>query len=363
MGTLLWHFDKAAGDSYDDAMRDPGEMRDGDPPAPREGSMAKTRGLCFRVVLGILGVMMVCSAQGSDTAGPVEFDVGDGAVVITWGDQPRLRYRYGDVPYKPYVDALFTPEGVNPLLDAPHDHLHHHALMFAIKVDDVNFWEERDAPGTQRHTGFAEFRSVGFNRFSRHIIEETLVWQGPDATPLLDEMRTLRLYRSAELEHTLLTWEASFTPAGNTPAATLTGGHYHGLGARFVNSMVPDGVFMNAADAEGEVVRGSEKLTRAAWCAYQARAEGAPVTWAMFDHPDNARHPAWWFTMQDPFSYMSATLNLHREPFMLTRERPLVLRYGVALWDGHVSKETIEAAYQRWLALEKIGGGHSDGEE
>ena len=32
--------------------------------------------------------------------------------------------------------------GENLLRDAPHDHLHHHALMYGIRVNGVNFWEE-----------------------------------------------------------------------------------------------------------------------------------------------------------------------------------------------------------------------------
>jgi hypothetical protein len=55
--------------------------------------------------------------------------------------------------------------------------------------------------------------------------------------------------------------------------------------------------------------------------------------------------------MYDPFAYMSATLNLHREPLEVTQSQPLVLTYGVALWDGHVSKDEIEKAYQHWLSL------------
>ena len=58
------------------------------------------------------------------------------------GDRPVLRYRYADVPMKPYVDQLFSPAGVQVLRDSPHDHKHHHALMFATAVDGVDFWSE-----------------------------------------------------------------------------------------------------------------------------------------------------------------------------------------------------------------------------
>jgi hypothetical protein len=71
----------------------------------------------------------------------------------------------------------------------------------------------------------------------------------------------------------------------------------------------------------------------------------------MFDHPINVRHPATWFTMDTPFAYLAATINLDDEPFTLPAGKPLVLRYGVALWDGSVEPARIEKLYERWSAL------------
>ena len=72
------------------------------------------------------------------------------------------------------------------------------------------------------------------------------------------------------------------------------------------------------------------------------------VTVAMFDHPKNARHPATWFTMHKPFAYLSATLGLHEKPLEIDK-KGLNVCYGVALWDGKVSKERIEKLYKKWI--------------
>ncbi|MHC4656117.1 MAG: DUF6807 family protein, partial [Planctomycetota bacterium] len=64
------------------------------------------------------------------------------------------------VPFKPYVQQLFSPAGVNILRDAPADHLHHHALMFAVKVNGVNFWEETPTAGKQLHKFFTDVKTV-----------------------------------------------------------------------------------------------------------------------------------------------------------------------------------------------------------
>jgi hypothetical protein len=103
----------------------------------------------------------------------------------------------------------------------------------------------------------------------------------------------------------------------------------------------------------GEIFRGEERLTPANWCAYPAQIDGKLVTVAMFGHPSNPRSPATWFTMAKPFAYLSATLNLHREPLELQKGTPLELRYCVAVWNGQIEKTRIDEVYQWWLNWEK----------
>ena len=85
---------------------------------------------------------------------------------------------------------------------------------------------------------------------------------------------------------------------------------------------------------------------------YTAPADGKPVTAALFDHPSNPRHPARMFSMVTPFAYLSATLNLAKEPMTITKAQPLTVRYGVALWDGKREPAQVQALYRKWLALE-----------
>ena len=73
------------------------------------------------------------------------------SITLQMGDRPVGRYRYSDVPFKPYLQELRTPSGINILRDSPFDHKHHHSLMFAVAVDGVNFWEEKDGSGREEH--------------------------------------------------------------------------------------------------------------------------------------------------------------------------------------------------------------------
>jgi len=290
---------------------------------------------------------VVVFAVGTQAFGESEMKVivDDCCVKVQSGEARLLSYRYGDVPFKPYADKLLSPSGVNILRDAPHDHLHHHALMLAFNVDGKNYWEEHKNAGTQRHLAIETLTEKGAAGFT-----ERIDWVDTKKDVVaLEETRKLLLRSVDEPKATLLTWESALSLPKGKDQAVIEGGHYHGLGMRFIESMDKDGVFFNADGADGKVVRGDEKLTPSRWCAYTAEAEGHRVTVAMFDHPSNPR-PVLWFTMHTPFAYLSATMNYWKEPLTLKGEAPMVLRYGVALLDGKVAPEEVESLYKRWLS-------------
>jgi len=271
-------------------------------------------------------------------------------ISVYTGDSVLMRYHYRDVPFKPYVQQLFSPRGVNVLRDAPADHLHHHALMFAVAVDGVNFWEEQQAPGRQVHQSLAEVKIGKHNDVPDAGFAEQLNWLNPRSQELLlKESRTIEICQLDEFKATLLNWQSSLAVPSGKESVTLTGSHYFGLGMRFMKSMDVGGKFRNAEGRASDVVRGDERLVQARWCSYSAEANGKLVTVAMFGHPDNLRHPTLWFTMTKPFAYLSATLNLHREPLKVTSDKPLALRYAAAVWDNRVENEQIENVYNWWV--------------
>jgi len=268
-------------------------------------------------------------------------------VTVSQGDHLVFRYRY-DGAAKPYVKELFTAKGVNVLLDSPADHVHHRGLMFALGVGQVSFWIEGDQAGRQIHRSFEPVAGSASAQGGAASFSEDIDWRGPDDRLVLTERRTIRLHPDVGVP-VLLTWVSRLVPAPGAGDVTLTGEHYYGLGMRFVRSMDKIGRFVNAANAEGEVFRGEERLIAARWCAYLSEVDGRPVTVAMFDPPGNTRHPATWFTMSTPFAYLSATMKLHTEPLVLKQNTSLELCYGVALWDGHVDAERIEQTCRAWL--------------
>jgi len=304
--------------------------------------------------------------QATQVQQPLQFIVDANNAWVRAGETPILRYSYGGVPFKPYIKELYTPGGVNILLDAPPDHLHHHGLMFAVAANGVNYWEETPTAGRQRHRDFTdiEFTAHFDGPFVRYPIThfgERTHWTHPpgsDRGIVLFELRDIEVGQrrtpGTSAPATVLVWKSELSvPDGNHPVV-LSGSHYFGLGLRFPRSMDATGQFLNADGKEGTIFRGEERLVRSNWCAYQVTADGKPVTVAMFGYPSNPRNPTTWFTMAKPFAYMSATLGLHEQPLEVRAGHPLMLRYCVAAWDRHILPAQIDAFYDEWTVASRV---------
>ena len=305
----------------------------------------------------MLGVLLM-SAAAAGAESRLRITTGDAAVTVADGERTVLVYRWSGVPFKPYAEQFLTPGGLNVLRDQVADHKHHHGLMYAVSADGVGFWEETPRAGKQVHKSFSDAttssRKSGEEDVACASFTEHLEWTGPaDPKPLLRETRRIEVYAGARGGASLLTWRTTLEAGEGRAEVKISGSHYYGLGMRFLKSMDKIGEHFTAkGKVDGPIVRGVERLTPGTWCAYAAEAEGKPVTAVLFDHPDNARK-ALWFTMHDPFAYLSAALNLHvpQGQFAIKAGEPLKLCYGVAVADGKLRAEALEKLYKEWVEL------------
>ena len=251
----------------------------------------------------------------------------------------RSKWDYLPTTFKPYVIQLTTPDGVNVLRDAPLDHTHHHGLMFAIKVDGVNCWEEYNPKDFGRQETISITEDVKeTNGRKEKKVESTLLWSDGNGQSLVREKRTITAYQTGEA--TVLEWISVFTLPFGKVKAILGGNEYHGLGMRFVESMDNGGTYFASSGAGTKEGR----LTPCRWMAYTAKAGDKPVTLAIFDTKDNPRSMLAYAmgSYNGEFAYLSATANLHREPVTLTPEKPVTFRYKLVLWDGAKTAEEVE---------------------
>ena len=254
----------------------------------------------------------------------------------------RSRWDRPPTTFKPYIIRLTTPSGINILRDAPLDHTHHHGLMFAIKIDGVNCWEEFNPKdfGRQETLSIVESVTESNNRKEKKV-ETSLLWSDGAGQSLVMEKRTITAYQTNDA--TVVDWISVFTLPPGKEKAVLGGNEYHGLGMRFIESMDEGGQYFASSDAGKKEGR----LTSCRWMAYTVKADGKPVTIAMFDTKDNPQ-PMFAYTMgsgEGEFGYFSATANLYREPVALTLQKPVTFHYLLVLWDGAKTAAEIEKFY------------------
>ena len=277
-------------------------------------------------------------------------------VTLDIDGRPVCDCKFWNTTHKPYVIRMYTPSGRNVLRDSPADHIHHHGLMLAVTANGCDFWSE--TPGQSFGKVELSELSASLDQAGVHPrgVSAKLLWKNAHGVEVMREQRTLTAIPHDKA--TLLTWSSELSKAEGEKV-TLAGSHYFGLGMRFAESMDNGGTFRFSADREeSTAVRGDERVTEASWAAYTATLDGEePVTAVIFSHPDNFR-PMHAFTMGDnstAFAFLSATLNLYREPYEWENDGKLKLRWGIAMFDGDPSREAIEAAYGYWKSMEQLG--------
>lgn len=277
-------------------------------------------------------------------------------IEIRFRDQPLLLYAMAPTNFKPYVKELRTLAGRNLLLDAPPDHLHHHGLMYAVTVNGTNFWEEQVAPGVQRLLAVPS-RIVGVTPDGRPRATFThpLAWlpgahrdsTNALAAAVLVERRTLTLAVDPETREVALYWRGEFAPGPAGASVTLSGTAYHGLGLRFVREFDLRARHLNSEGAPYSAEQKGDVIS-ARWAATLGRVGDQAVMAAVFAGPRNAGSSRF-FSMINPFAYLSATQGLDTAPLTYQQGDRFQLDYLVLARDDHPDAAALEARYRKWV--------------
>ena len=328
------------------------------PPFPRPvaGCSSKTRRIGPSRLIGLIGLLLP-AALAADRALQVQQHTTPSGWSIQHGGQTLFTYAFAPGKFKPYVQQLATVDGFNLLRDAPHDHLHHHALMYAIRVNGINFWEEAPGAGVQKAVQTSEPR-LGANPagLPQASLTQVLHWLAPqdaflaDTTPkaLLVERRTLTLTVDEPGQEVALLWRSQFEVGAATNEVTLGGSSYFGLGVRFLEELDPlAGHF--TATGPLDLANNRQDVTQHPWAAVGFNRAERPVTFAIFGSSRNAGGAPWFFSMKTPFAYLSATQHLDEQPRKYVRGDRFQLDYLVVARSGLPGAAELDARHQRWL--------------
>jgi len=309
-------------------------------------------GAAFGLLLALAGSALAAAPPPMT----IDLKVDQGELVIRFKGRELLVYAFATNQFKPYVRELHTLRGENVLRDAVPDHLHHHGLMYAVCVNGVNFWEEMPDMGVQKHVEMplhlvrTDANGLPVARFVErlHWLAQTnrAAADSLKAALLLEE-RTLTLTVDEQNQEVALCWESRFRVGPKVGKATLHGPNYDGLGLRLPESFNREARFQNSAN-QPYIGPNTQNVIPARWTSVSGQMGGREVMLVLFGHPDNALGDAHFFTMVDPFAYLSATQALDRKPLTYDAGERFRLNYLLTVYAENKPPESIQRRCRLW---------------
>jgi len=309
--------------------------------------------------LGYCLAAILNTSPGPASAQSTVVTVDRDTIRTTLQGRDALLYRQSPDRFKTYVEQWYSPHGTPLLLDHPADHEHHHGLMFGIGANDCDFWHERlsaldpRAPrrattiGRQSPRAGSSAKVVQEKKGDRIVLQQTIDWLGGKQRILTEERRIEIADVSEPVAARVLSWRSRLTNDSAAAPVDLWGTHYYGLGMRISPAEGP-AKFASEEGTTGEKQQGSERLLKGNWCSYSAKRGGQDLTLIFFDDPKNPR-PATWFTMDSPFTYVSATVGLNEKPLRVAARESVRFQYGLALVERALTPTEIGSLRSAWL--------------
>lgn len=323
--------------------------------------------LGYLVVHVALFVTVPTTVWSMDTAPlHIENDAASAQLTISFNHRPVLVYAYSARQYKPYIKALFDLSGYNVLLDAPADHLHHHGIMYAVMVNGVNYWQERQETGTERSIRI-EGQQVGINErglpYASFI--DVIEWLDPAGRgtpegeqPFLQERRTISVTVDEPNKEVAVQWSADFAVGTHTKSIVLTGDPYNGLGLRLSKDFDSRVTHRNS-EKTLDSREGDPNISKARWTAASINLAAQASMVAVFGDLGNHLGDPVYFLMYKPFAYISATQALDKNKLEYPAGARYRLNFLVTVYPQVKGSEFLQKRAQDWerAGFQTVGTG------
>lgn len=270
---------------------------------------------------------------------------------------------------KPYLHPLRAASGtvvtrgypMEKIPGEPTDHPHHRGVFFGhMTVNGSNTWANE--PGTdiphQAKVVLKEVSEAKGGRKSGSIVA-SFNWIGEDGKLILTEKRTMKFYSGPALR--VIDFDFLLIPNGKVTFGDEKDGFFairvHPSIQEEKGNGQPSGAVQGKmTNAEGKVGEKNVWGQPSNWVDYAGAINGEAVGIAIFDHPNNLRHPERWHARGyglfsvNPFM-LSQVVNdkTQKADYVLEADKTLHLEYRVVIHPGDTKSANIEALYQKYL--------------
>jgi hypothetical protein len=329
---------------------------------------------------GLAGALVVLAAfpsgsRAADEPSGVSIDVAKDHVDFHMGKNLVTRYHVAPEVAKPYFWPVNAPNGVPVTRDWPmeppkpgesKDHVHQKSMWFChgdvipegielkqkIKgVEGVDFWSEAKGHGVIVCTKIGEPKVEK----DHGQITTTNEWRTADAQKVLDETRTIHLYKMGDA--TLLVFDVDL----HASAVPITFGDTKegSLGVRIRDSIREQNGKGKLTNAEGKETEKNCWGRVSAWCDYSGPVEGKTAGIAIFADPANPYSSCWHsraygLTAANPFGREKSgfpAMKGKSDLVKLAKGEHLKLRYGLLLHAGDVQEGKVAENFEKFVKL------------
>lgn len=319
-----------------------------------------TQTFCSRIAAFL--VFAVCGeAIAADPAVEIESDADAGATNVSIDGEQAFVYQHGEVDL-PHFHPLNSPFGKNMLVQRTNPYPHHRALWFADtvqlkgkrRVSFYNAYYTGEGQNKQHQAPFNDhIRQVSL-RVDKQAEDaanvqrytERLVWEMDGDTPVLDELREVRIVALGDGEYFL---DMEFTVAANYDDVDIVSDdvHYAWPYLRMNKTFSVEGGNGAITNSAGGVNQAGTHNQQATWVDYSAKVDGETSGLAVFSSADN-KHPHRWLT-RDYGTFGPRRINeLSGKKFTLAKGESLSTRVGILVHRGDVQDGKVAERYKAY---------------
>jgi hypothetical protein len=270
----------------------------------------------------------------------------------------RLRWHSSPTYPRPFFYPLNGPSGIS-LTRMGHpgasNHDHHRSVWFAhARLLGIDFWSDNTVARIRQKNWL-----VYEDGDDQAVLATQLGWyDGHDPTELL-EQTVIAIVRPLDDGETLLELQSNFIPKAESLEVEQSNFGFLAVRvAKSISEHFGDGRLTNSEGLVGEKDESGQPNIfgkAARWMDYSGSIrDGVTEGVTYFDHPANPRYPTKWHVRQD--GWMGASFCMD-EPFVLTRKRPLRLRYLLHAHGGAIDADranSLAAQFAAWPQYDVI---------
>jgi methane monooxygenase PmoA-like len=317
-----------------------------------------------KVFPGCVVALALCTlcARAADTSG-VKITQQEEKLRVEVNGELFTEYHFKGAPHV-YFYPVLGPGGLPMTRDWPmknssgeeQDHPHHRSLWYSHgEVNGIDFWSEGRKAGKIEHDKFLEIKSGA----DAGLIRSTCNWMAPDGAVVCTDERLFKVYARPNRER-LFDFEVTLK-AGKTDV--VLGDTKEGtMAIRVAESMRLKPNKYNKGKPTGHIVlstgiKGDETWGKAAeWCDYSGPVQDKIVGVAIFDHPQNPRHPTTWH-VRDYGLFAANPFGLHdfeKKPsgtgdLKIPAGKSITFRYRFYMHEGDDAQARVADHYQQYV--------------